>query len=171
MHNDEIMAPAAAAHVAAQPDASPAQDAPRADGGMTRPLRWTPAIPVAAPWTRLPLGAALWRGLCGRCPNCGKSPLFAGFLRIAPACATCPAPLGRLRADDMPPYVVIMIVGHLAVGGLLLLESAAQLSEFTEAAILLPLTAAAGLALIRPAKGAVAGLMLKLDLLAPGQDG
>jgi uncharacterized protein (DUF983 family) len=116
---------------------------------------------------RLPLGTALWRGACGHCPNCGRSPLFKGFLAIVDSCPTCPAPLGRIRADDMPPYVVILIIGHIAVGGLLVLEKSASLSMIAEAAILLPLCLIAAIAAIRPAKGAVAGLMLKLDVLAP----
>jgi uncharacterized protein (DUF983 family) len=107
------------------------------------------------------------RGFLGRCPNCGRSRLFTGWLRQIEVCPQCAAPLGAIRADDAPPYFVIFIVGHLVIGAQLALESVAQISLWKEAAIFLPLTLAAALALLRPVKGATIGLMLQLGMVTP----
>ncbi len=130
---------------------------------------WPPAAAAntTEPWLNLPLLLAVGRGVRGVCPNCGRSPLFIGFLRVVSACPTCPAPLGQVRADDMPPYVVIALVGHIAVASVLVLESLVTLSVAAECAIVLPLATAAAFALIRPVKGGVVGLMLKLGVLSP----
>lgn len=53
------------------------------------------------------------RAVCGRCPKCGKGKLFAGFLKVVPACAHCGEPLGHIRADDGPAWLTILIIGHI----------------------------------------------------------
>ena len=58
------------------------------------PDRTPPALPYQPPGTK----DGLLRGLKGLCPVCGKGRLFAGYLRVAEACESCHAPLGRLRA-------------------------------------------------------------------------
>jgi uncharacterized protein (DUF983 family) len=105
------------------------------------------------------------RGFRGSCPCCGEGRLFRGWLRQVDVCANCGAPLGAVRADDAPPYVVILVVGHLVIGSQIALDSVMDLSVLAEAAIFLPLTLAACMALLRPAKGATIGLMLQLGLL------
>src|SRR5271168_4841647 len=79
------------------------------------PIRWQPdRRPAPAPvWPVPPLATALGRGLMGRCPACGKTHLFNGFLRVVDVCAVCHAPLGSARADDAPPYFVILITAHI----------------------------------------------------------
>jgi uncharacterized protein (DUF983 family) len=105
------------------------------------------------------------RGFMGRCPSCGKAPLFTGWLRQIAVCPHCAAPLGAIRADDAPPYFVIFIVAHLVIASQLALETVAQLPLLAEAAIFLPLTLAASLALLRPVKGATIGLMLQFGMV------
>lgn len=61
----------------------------------------------------LPLRIAAWRGWCGRCPQCDKAPLFARFLKQVTACPKCGAVYGDIRADDAPPWLTILITGHL----------------------------------------------------------
>lgn len=107
------------------------------------------------------------RGIAGRCPACGKSSLFAGYLRVVAACPQCGAPVGQLRSDDAPPYVTILIVGHIVVGLLLLMESDWTPPLWLEAAILLPLTLILTLALLRPVKGGTVGMMLRLGMVKP----
>src|SRR6202044_1253592 len=69
------------------------------------PVRWEPdRTPKLPPWPLPTLGTAIGRGLLGRCPACGKSHLFNGFLRVVTECTNCHAPLGLARADDAPPY-------------------------------------------------------------------
>lgn len=105
---------------------------------------------------------AMLRGMRGSCPACGQSRLFAGFLRVAESCRQCAAPLGRVRADDAPPYFTIFAVAHVVVPGMLWLEKAQAPELWVHAAIWLPLTLGMTMALMRPVKGATIGLMLKL---------
>jgi uncharacterized protein (DUF983 family) len=105
---------------------------------------------------------AMLRGLRGTCPGCGRTRLFAGFLRVRAQCPACGARLGEVRADDAPPYFTIFAVGHVVVPGMLWLEKARAPELWVHAAVWLPLTLALSLALMRPVKGATIGLMLRL---------
>ncbi|MBY0422231.1 MAG: DUF983 domain-containing protein, partial [Parvularculaceae bacterium] len=58
---------------------------------------------------------ALARGAAKRCPRCGVGRLFAGYTRTEPRCASCGLDLSGHRADDAPPYVTMLIVGHLMI--------------------------------------------------------
>jgi uncharacterized protein (DUF983 family) len=112
----------------------------------------------------LPLGRALRRGLRGVCPNCGRAPLFQGFLRVNVACGQCDAPLGRLRADDAPPYFVILLVGHIVIPSMLIVERFLRPPLWVHTAIWVPLTLILAIGLLRPVKGATVGLMLRLGM-------
>jgi uncharacterized protein (DUF983 family) len=127
--------------------------------------------PRAVAWPVPKLADALLRGLRCRCPACGQGKLFAGFLKVTPACPHCTAPLGTARADDAPPYFTIVIVGHIIVPLLLVVERAASLSLWTMSAIFLPLTLILTLALLRPVKGATLGVMVTFGLLEPHAHG
>ncbi len=131
------------------------------------PVRWSAACAAQPPqWQRPGAPRAMLRGFLGRCPSCGQAPLFTGWLRQIAVCPHCAAPLGAVRADDAPPYFVIFIVAHLVIATQLALESVAQLPLWDEAAIFLPLTLAASLALLRPVKGATIGLMLQFGMVS-----
>jgi uncharacterized protein (DUF983 family) len=119
---------------------------------------------------RPPLFAALKRGLRGRCPVCGQAALFNGYLRVRAACPNCAAPLGRVRADDVPPYFTILIVGHIVVPGILMLDRAAAPPLWVQTAIWVPLTLILTLALLRPIKGAIVGTMLAFGMVPPAED-
>ncbi|MBV9735131.1 MAG: DUF983 domain-containing protein [Acidisphaera sp.] len=108
---------------------------------------------------------ALGRGLLGRCPACGHSHIFNGFLRVVPACSNCGAPLGAARADDAPPYFTIAITGHIVIPGMLVLEQMKSPPLWVHAVIWIPLTLVLCLGLLRPIKGATVGLMLKLGMM------
>ncbi len=111
-----------------------------------------------------PYLTAMARGALGRCPACGQTRCFAGYLKVVPQCVACGAPLGSMRADDAPPYFTIFIVGHIIVGLMLWVEQAYQPALWIHAAIWLPLSLVLTLALLRPVKGATLGLMLRLGL-------
>ncbi len=128
--------------------------------------RWRPDRLATLPaWPLPPLPTALGRGLLGRCPGCGKTHLFNGYLKVVPECTNCGAPLGLARADDAPPYFTIVIVGHIVIGGMLAVEKAYRPPLWVHAAIWLPLTVVLSLLLLQPIKGATVGLMLKLGML------
>ena len=61
----------------------------------------------------IPLGLAARRGLMGFCPGCGKTRLFAGYLKQIQTCPHCGAQFGRIRADDAAPWGTIIVVGHV----------------------------------------------------------
>ncbi len=126
--------------------------------------RWVrEGVPDATPRPRL--ATALARGFANRCPNCGRAPVFDGYLRVVAHCAHCNAPLGELRADDAPPYITLLLVGHIVVALLLVVERGFSPSTAVETAIFVPLTAVLILGLLRPIKGATVGAMLALGFL------
>jgi uncharacterized protein (DUF983 family) len=127
--------------------------------------RWEPdrTTPRNA-WPTPTLPTAIGRGLLGRCPACGKSRIFDGFLKVAAECPNCGAPLGLARADDAPPYFTILVVGHIVIP-LLFMVDKLQLPIWMMSAIFLPLTLVLALGLIRPIKGGTVGLMLNLNML------
>ena len=60
-----------------------------------------------------PVRPALWRGWRGRCPNCGGGGLFSAYLKVRDRCVACDEELFHHRADDMPTWLTIIIVGHI----------------------------------------------------------
>ena len=60
------------------------------------------------------------RGLRGRCPRCGEGKLFRAFLKVDNNCSVCGLDYTPHRADDLPAYLVIVIVGHIMVPLILL---------------------------------------------------
>lgn len=101
---------------------------------------------------------AIGRGIRGRCPCCGQGRLFRAFLKPVNTCEACGEPLHHQRADDLPPYLVITIVGHIVVGGILLAEKYSEWSMGFHMAIWPALTVILSVLLMQPAKGGVVGL-------------
>lgn len=63
------------------------------------------------------------RGWRRCCPNCGGGPLFAGYLKVRRSCASCGEELFHHRADDMPAWATILIVGKTVVLAMLTVET------------------------------------------------
>ena len=61
------------------------------------------------------IGLGIRRGLALRCPQCGQGRLFRRFLKVAEACETCGADNTRYPSDDAPPYLTVVVVGHVIV--------------------------------------------------------
>ena len=132
------------------------------------PIRWQPDRTThLPPWPVPSVGTALGRGLLGRCPACGKTHLFAGFLRVVRECANCHAPLGNARADDAPPYFVILISGHIIIPSMLMTQKMADPSNLTLTLVFVPLTLVLALGLLRPVKGGVLAVMVATGMLEP----
>lgn len=126
-------------------------------------MRWQPPRSMPEPPYRPPpFRQAIWRGLRGRCPVCAHGKVFAGFLALVEECEVCATPLGRLRADDAPPYFTILIAGHLLVPGVLWVEEAYRPPIWLHMVVWLPLFAIVCTLLLRPVKGAVVGWMVAL---------
>lgn len=116
-----------------------------------------------------PIGTALARGAMGRCPACGQGKLFSGYLRLVDECSHCHAPLGRIRADDAPPYFTILIVGHVLVPVVFMVERAWQPPMWLHMAVWLPLFTVLSTLMLRPIKGAVVAWMMRLGLTGTEQ--
>ncbi len=110
------------------------------------------------------LPRAMGRGLMCRCPNCGEGRLFGRFLKVADRCAACGEDYHHHRADDLPAYLVVFIVGHLVVGAFMGVETWGNLALWQHLAIWAPLTAVACVAMLQPVKGAVVGLQWALRM-------
>jgi len=87
-----------------------------------------------------------------------------GYLKLAPSCDNCGEQLGRIRADDFPPYLTILVVGHLVVPMILLAERTMSPPTWLHLAVWLPMTALLTLALLPRIKGGIVGLMWHLGL-------
>jgi uncharacterized protein (DUF983 family) len=103
------------------------------------------------------LWSAMKRGFRGRCPRCGEGKLFRAFLKVDSNCSACGLDFTPHRADDLPAYLVIVIVGHIVVPIALSIETNFSPPVWLQMAIYLPLTFVMSLALLQPVKGAVVG--------------
>jgi uncharacterized protein (DUF983 family) len=133
----------------------------------SQPLRrWEPDRAAERRETDFPpFMTMIRRGLRGRCPACGEGKLLAGFLTIAPACDHCGTPFSHLHADDLPPYIVILLTGHLLVPIIFWVEKAWMPPMWLHMMLWLPLFAIICTLMLRPVKGAVVGWMLRLGPL------
>nr|WP_258045678.1 DUF983 domain-containing protein [Mesorhizobium sp. NBSH29] len=101
---------------------------------------------------------AMMRGFAGRCPHCGEGKLFSSFIKPVDRCASCGEDLHHHRSDDLPAYLVVVIVGHIVVGAFMAVEATSTWSMWQHFFVWIPLTIGSALALLRPIKGAVIGL-------------
>jgi uncharacterized protein (DUF983 family) len=104
------------------------------------------------------------RGFRGRCPRCGEGKLFRAFLKVDNNCSVCDLDFTPHRADDLPAYLVIVIVGHIVVPIALMIETNYSPPVALQLAIYLPITLFASLALLQPVKGAVVGMQWALRM-------
>ena len=107
---------------------------------------------------------AMRRGFRGRCPRCGEGKLFRAFLKVDNNCSACGLDFTPHRADDLPAYLVIVIVGHLLVPVILWIETDYSPPVWLQLSIYLPFTVVASLALLQPVKGVVVGMQWALRM-------
>ncbi|MFD2237696.1 DUF983 domain-containing protein [Aureimonas populi] len=118
-----------------------------------------------------PVWQAILRGFCLRCPRCGQGRLFSGFLTSVDHCAACGEAFHHHRADDLPPYLTIFIVGHIVVAAFMGLEHLGDLPLWAHLAIWIPITTLLTLALLKPLKGATIGLQWAIRMHGFGETG
>ena len=128
-------------------------------------------IPPPKVWTResgltekRDVWTAMKRGFRGRCPRCGEGKLFRAFLKVDNNCSVCGLDFTPHRADDLPAYLVIVIVGHLVVPTALMIETNYSPPVALQLAIYLPLTLVLSLVLLQPVKGAVVAIQWALRM-------
>jgi uncharacterized protein (DUF983 family) len=98
---------------------------------------------------------AMKRGLMCRCPACGEGRIFERFLKVKPACDNCGERFDGHRADDMPPYITMMIVGHVIVALNLFFERATEWPMAWHMMLWPSLTVGMTLLIMQPIKGAL----------------
>jgi len=118
------------------------------------------AVPLqTAMKTEIPLGLAARRGLLGRCPSCGKTKLFASYLKQVEACPNCGAHFGRIRADDAAPWGTIIVVGHVFMPLMFFVSLDAFMPFWAGVAAWAALFAGLSLALLPRSKGLFIALL------------
>ena len=110
------------------------------------------------------LWTAMKRGFRCRCPRCGEGKLFRAFLKVDDHCSVCGLDFTPHRADDLPAYLVIVIVGHIVVPTILWIETDFSPSVPLQLVIYLPFTLVLSLLLLQPVKGAVVGVQWALRM-------
>ena len=126
-------------------------------GAMTNEDMATISNPARSVWP------AVLRGLRFRCPNCGRGHLFRSYLKPVDVCSECAENLGRIRADDGPAWLTVLITGHVTVGAALTMEMVHPIAVASGIAIFCSLTLAMALALLPRAKGVFIGAIWALD--------
>lgn len=114
--------------------------------------------------SRTPIGAVLSRGFRRRCPNCGTGRLFRSYLKPVEHCETCSTEYGHIRADDIPAYFTILLVGHVVVPLAVMVEQLYHPAQWIHMAAWIPLTLILTLGLLPRIKGASVGVMWRLHL-------
>jgi uncharacterized protein (DUF983 family) len=107
------------------------------------------------------------RGLGLRCPNCGQGRLLQQYIKIRRPCEACGADNTIYPSDDFPPYLTILVVGHVVVP-LFIWSDRYEPPLWLQAAIWLPLTLIMCLVLLPVMKGAAVGLCWATNLVRPG---
>jgi uncharacterized protein (DUF983 family) len=125
------------------------------------PVTWTRETGAAE---KRDLWTAVKRGFRGRCPRCGQGKLFRAFLKVEDHCSVCQLDFTPHRADDLPAYLVIVIVGHIVVPTILWIETDYSPSVPLQLSIYLPFTLILSLALLQPVKGAVVAVQWALRM-------
>ena len=97
------------------------------------------------------------RGLRLRCPECGQGHLFQGFLKVRPRCEVCGADNSVYPSDDAPPYLALLLVGHIVFPFVFWTDKAWAPALWVQFAIWLPLIAIVSIATLPFMKGAVVG--------------
>lgn len=135
---------------------------------MTETTRALPPSPEgarpAADLRPRPVPEALARGARCRCPACGEGAVFTRYLKVAPFCTGCGEALYHQRADDAPPYAVIVVVGHIIVPLMVIVEEAFRPPLWTHLLLWLPLTVALCLVLLPVLKAMLINLQWALRM-------
>jgi len=111
-----------------------------------------------------PLRRSVFRGVQGRCPACGKAPLFWKYLKVNGRCEACGHDLARYPADDGPAYLTILLVGHLIVAPLLIFPIVWRSPPIYSVPILVTALLVITLSALPRIKGGWIGLMYALQV-------
>jgi len=102
---------------------------------------------------------ALGRGIRGRCPKCGEGRLLHRYLKVIPSCSNCGEAFAHFNADDMPPWLTILIVGHLLFPEVWYVQRNYNLPTWAEQVLWVSLALILTLTLLPRCKGFVLALL------------
>ena len=127
------------------------------------PAPHTHVFPLTEPAeaARTRLMPAMARGFLNRCPHCGQGKMFGRFLKVRPECESCGLSMEGHRADDLPPYIVIALVGKLVGYLVWKVEMGYEVPLWplwVSVTVWPLLSLVLALGLLQPVKGAVIGL-------------
>lgn len=125
------------------------------------------AQPKAAPrivWKpRLAQTSPILTGLKCRCPRCGRGKLFAGYLKVAPACVVCGLDLKFADSGDGPAVFVIFLVAPIVIVLALLVGALFNPPPYVHLMLWIPATLVLSLLLLPPFKGVLVALQYRHD--------
>ena len=104
------------------------------------------------------------RGFVSRCPKCGQGRLFETGLAVKDKCTTCGETLHHHRADDLPAYLNIFIVGHVVVALTIIIMDMEVMGMWTLVISACLLALAMAFLLMRPLKGMIVGVQWALRM-------
>lgn len=84
--------------------------------------------------------------------------MFTRFLKPVPACTACGQSWEAQRADDLPAYIVVLLLGHIIVPIMIEVNTAFSVPMAVQLVLWPGLAVVLALLLIQPTKGAVIGL-------------
>jgi uncharacterized protein (DUF983 family) len=102
-------------------------------------------------------------GLSGRCPRCGKGPLFDGFLALRARCPQCGLDYAFADAGDGPAVFVILISGFIVCAAALVVEVQYAPPLWVHGLLWVPLILLVTLAPLRLIKGLLIALQYHHD--------
>lgn len=100
-----------------------------------------------------PMLPALLNGWRRRCPRCGEGALMVKWLKTRERCDNCGQAFHHHRADDGPPYLTLLIVGHVVGPGMLWYFTAREPSPWEFMAVFGTLSVAMSLYFLPRLKG------------------
>ena len=100
-------------------------------------------------------------GLQGRCPRCGKGPLFTAFLNMRERCTSCGLDYKFVDTGDGPAVFAIFILGFLVLGLALYVEFTFEPALWVHVVLWAAVTPLLALGILRFLKAALIALQFK----------
>ncbi len=109
-----------------------------------------------------PFATLIYRGLRRLCPSCGRGAVMHGYVKQLPACPACGEDFTHISADDAPPWLTIVVVGHIMLSVVLWIETNYRFPVEYEVPVLVALGAALTFWLLPVCKGVVIAIMWRV---------